>query len=215
MAEKEEVKTEEAPAEETTEEEPSEKTTEETPPKEEETEPESRFPQTSEDKRLGYAQRKGEKGDLEPLMKEIRSLKKGLGYSTDEEPLEETKSELEALRTELKDEIQSLKREQGSEKLLGDFIDQFPEYKKYEGKIRKYMNHQSYANIPIGFIADGIAGKELASETRAEAKKADEEAEESKSGGSSFRKPVGKYPDFWKMSSKEFEDYQNQVRGIK
>jgi hypothetical protein len=180
------------------------------PPKTEGEEPESRFPQTPEDKRLGYASRKAEKGEFEPLMNEIRSLRKDLGYSPAENPLGD-KSELEALRDELKGEIQSIKQEHGSERLLGQFIGAFPKYAKYEEKIRRYMNHSAYANVPIGFIADGIAGKELASESIAEAVKADAEAMASEAGGSAIRKPVGKLPDFWKMSKEEFENYSNSI----
>jgi hypothetical protein len=184
-------------------------------PLKEEGEPESRFSQTPEDKRLGYAQRKGEKGDLEPLMKEIRSLKKDLGYGSVEEPIEETKSELEALRVELKGEIQSLRQEQSSEKLLGKFLEANPGYRPYEAKIRKHMNHSAYANVPIGFIADGIAGKDIANGNKAEAAIADAEAKASEAGGSAIRKAVGKYPDFWKMSREEFEAYSNRVQGQK
>jgi hypothetical protein len=188
----------------------------EEPPKKEEEEPPVRIPQSKEDKRRAFELRKGRLEEIErkaiELETENRLLKKNLGLS-EENPLKEGGADIiEKIRQEVDEKIEGIYAKQESERLLGQFLGQYPEYGKYEGKIRKFMNHPAYAQVPIGFIADGIAGKDISEEGNQKRKAADEEAEETKSGGSTQRKAGGKYPNFWEMSPKDFEAYQAQIR---
>ena len=180
---------------------------EETPketPKEvskEEEEPPVRIPkeQAAEDKRLGYKVRM--------LEKEIKDLK------GDEYGEEVSKESVDALRTEFSQKFAEIEDKRESEGMLQSFLDQYPDYKKYSTKIRKFMNHPAYQQVPVGFIADGIAGQDIAKENKEAKNEADERAKETKTGGSSYRKPpTGKVPDVWGMSKEEFKAYQNEIR---
>lgn len=209
----EETKT-EAPKEETSTEETVEVKNPQTPLTEEE--PKARFSeQTPADKRLGYSQRKAEKGELDPLIQEIKGLRKDMGYDTTDSQTQSSGADVDALREEFRNEISSLKSEQASEKLLGDYITANPQFKGAEDKIRKYMNNPAYLNVPISFIAKGLASDEVATQNAQEVQKADEVASTTEAGGSTSRKPVGKYPDFQSMSTSEFEAYTEAQRNIK
>lgn len=200
---------EEIPPEEET---PSEEEEPKVPPEEEEKEPPIRTPkasseQTEVDKRLGFLER-----SLERIGGKIDKLSSD--YSAGEgEPLGGEKEDITQLRKEFDEKLEGLKEEQTSEGLLSSFLAKFPSYKEYEAKIRKYMNHPAYRKVPIGFIADGIAGQDLEAKGAEKAKKAEEEAEETKTGGSSVRKtPTGEMPDIWGMSKEDFQQYQAEVR---
>ena len=172
--------------------------------KKEEEEPPVRIPkeQSTEDKRLGYKVRM--------LEKEIKNLKSS-GY--DEYGEEVPRDSVDDLRAEFNQKFAEIEDKRESEVILQSFLDQYPDYKKYSTKIRKYMNHPAYQQVPIGFIADGIAGQDIARENKKAENEADERAKETKTGGSSYRKtPTGKVPDIWGMSKEEFRAYQNEVR---
>lgn len=94
---------------------------------------------------------------------------------------------------------------------INNFLKDNPEFKKFEGKVRKYASHESRKNIPIDELFYSVAGKSLLTMGAKRARKSDAEAGQNKTGGTSTRNaPSGK--SVQDMSSKEFEEYQNQIR---
>ena len=169
----------------------------------EEEEPPVRFKreeQGKEEKRLGF--------ELRKARDKIKELEGG-GYKEEETYTSEEDRPL--TRREFEEKMEEKEKKDSSENLLRSFIDEYPDYKKYEGRIRKYMNDPNYQNIPIGFIADGIAGRDLEAEGARKQKEADEEAEETKTGGSSKR-GIPKKKGVWDMTKEEFQAHQDEVR---
>lgn len=202
----EEENKEEKPSEEEGGENPPEKGEKEEKKEEEEIdeEPKKRFPKEKEDSRLGYRYRQ-----LEKENKRLRELSGGA--DTDNEDDEDSKP---ITRRELKDMLDQNKKELSSETMLQQFLSENPDYRKYEKTMRKYVNDADYSNIPIGFIASGIAGEHLDEEAdkRANLKReADNEANRTKSPGSTKRSVPGKKGSVWDMSKEDFEEHQNEV----
>lgn len=170
-------------------------------PEKEPEEPKKRFPkkeQTTEDKKLGYEFRQWKKRKLEGTL--------------DEEEFEE--EEKPVTRKELDELLEKKDRETASERMVQEFLSENPDFRKYEKTIRKYVNDPDYSNVPIGFIASGIVGENLDDEANLRAdlkRKADEESEKTKSGGSTKRGVPGKKKSIWDMSKDEFEEYQTEV----
>ena len=200
--EKKEEKTEE---EKSSEKESEEEASTETEKPSEEEEPPLRIPseegsQTKEEKRLGFETR--------TLRKENKRLREESGeLAKDDED-----DKVEGLRQEMNEKLGVIADKGESEGLLSQFLRKYPSYQKYEGKIRKYMDHPAYRQIPIGFIADGLAGQDLVEEGAEKSKKAEKEAGETKSGGSSQRGALGKEPDIWSMTKDQFKKYQDKIR---
>lgn len=84
-------------------------------------------------------------------------------------------------------------------------------FKDFEDKIRKYAQHPSRAHLPIRSIAFEVAGDKLLKIGAEMAKAAAEEADQSKTGGGTARKPEGKI-DYEKMGPKEFEELKEKVK---
>ena len=179
---------------------------EENPSEEEEEkieiEPEKRFPDKKEDSRLGYKLR-----ELERENKRLKELKGDDDLDDDEEEKPVTRKELSEL-------LEKTERKSSSESMLQQFLSENPDFKRYEKAIRNHVDDPDYANIPIGFIASGIAGKNLddVANERAELKrKADLEAGRTKASGSSKRNIPGSKKKVWEMTKEEFEDHQTGV----
>ena len=167
-----------------------------------EEEPEVRFQkkeQSPEEKRLFYKVRK--------LEKELENLKK---QEVDEFDFDTDKGETKPL-AEVENKIAELEMKIESENMLHAFLEENPEYKRYANKIRKYMLHPAYKDVPIGFIADGIAGKDVVKDLKIEKEAFDKRAGQTKTGGASKRKQAGGV-DFWTMSREEFAEYQAKVK---
>lgn len=93
---------------------------------------------------------------------------------------------------------------------LNDVFAEFPESKKMEKDIRKYMNHSAYKDVPIKFIYLGLAKMEA--DRQVKRNKADEEANTETTGGHGKRnKALPKIPDVRGMNAKEFEKHERDV----
>ena len=171
-------------------------------------EPKTRFTQKEEEKKEQTPQEKREGF----LFRKLEKIEKALGIEGEAEPAEPKTEDIErVIDSKIEEKVSRIEKSQSSEMLLQDFLAQYPDYKPYSSKIRKHMNHPAYENVPIGFIADGIVGQDLQAMGAKKSKEAEEEAEETKGGGSSRRATPGKKIDVWKMSKKEFQQYQNEV----
>lgn len=93
---------------------------------------------------------------------------------------------------------------------LKTFLDANKDFKPYEAKIRKYMQHPSRAHLPIESIAYEVAGKDLLAIGAKRGKQADEKAKETTTGGGSAA--GGGEKSVWDLTPAEFEAQQQKVR---
>jgi len=164
--------------------------------------PQKRFPekdQSAAEKRAAYWERKAkalEKSQVDRIFNE-----------------DEEEEEKPLTRREFEEVIAQQERKSSTERMLSQFLEEKPDYKKYEKAIRAHLDDPDYANIPIGFIADGIVGRNIDIEAneRADIKlKANEAAAKTKTGGSTKRGIPAKKA-IWDMSKEEFEEYSVQA----
>lgn len=178
----------------------------EQPPKK--VKPETRFSEGKEDEkeqnRSGYKLRKLEEENKE-LQERVEELERG------EEPEEEIEDEdsKPVTKAELKAMIAENERKQSSEKMVQKFLKENPDYAEYEDELIEHLDHPAYRNVPVGRLANMIAGEHIMTEKEKE--KADDEAEETKTGGSSKRPKTIKKKSVWDMTKEEFEAEQLRV----
>jgi len=163
--------------------------------------PQKRFPekdQTAAEKRAAYWERRA---------KTLEKSRVEDDFSEDDE------EEKPLTRREFSEMMSQQERKSSTEKMLSQFLEEKPDYKKYEKAIRAHLDDPDYSNIPIGFIADGIVGRNIDTEAneRAETKlKADVEASKTKTGGST-RRGIPAKKNVWDMSKEEFEEHSVQA----
>ncbi len=100
------------------------------------------------------------------------------------------------------------------EQEIKDFLKDNPDFAKFEGKARKFMQHESRKHLPIKSIFYEIAGDDLLKIGAEREKKAQEEAKHSGTGGGSSRETDKKEKAVWDMTPEEFEAQKMRVRGI-
>lgn len=100
---------------------------------------------------------------------------------------------------------------QENEKELQGFLSGNPDFKPYEAKIRRFMEHPTRAGIPVKAIAYEVAGDKLMQIGAKRAKAADEKARETQTGGGSSREGAGE-KSVWDMTPEEFAAQQQKVR---
>jgi len=112
----------------------------------------------------------------------------------------------------------ALKRQSDEKELQEVFAAYGDEARKMEKTVRKYMDHPSYAAVPVELIYLGLAAKKhgikLPDKTK-EKNDADAEAEKSRIGAGGKRKKegaLGKIPDVTQMSDKEVDELATQVK---
>ena len=91
------------------------------------------------------------------------------------------------------------------------FLTANPDFAPYEAKARRFMKHESRANLPVQSIFYEVAGPDLMKIGAARAKAADVEARKSKTGGGGSRSVEGEKP-VNEMSPDEFRQRQDAVR---
>jgi hypothetical protein len=130
-----------------------------------------------------------------------RKIKKLEGESegADDAAGKDTSDVRSIIREELAPITQSFAKS-ADEQELQAALTKYPEAKKAEKTIRRYMASDAYARVPVEFIVRGILG---ARETAK--KQADEKAKASRQGGHQRRPAETKVKSAWELSDKEFE----------
>ena len=99
---------------------------------------------------------------------------------------------------------------------LQEVLNKYPEAKKMEKDIKKWMEHPAYSGASIEMIFLGLAAKKFGIGTGADQKKkeADDKAKKGKIGGHGRRAKglEGDIPDVRKMSDKDFDDLTFKVK---
>lgn len=95
------------------------------------------------------------------------------------------------------------------EQEISEFLKNNPDFKPYEAKARKFMDHPSRKDVPIDEIFYGVAGKDLLKIGAKRAKIANDEAKATATGGS---QDLGGSKSVSEMSKAEFEAKQIEIR---
>lgn len=99
------------------------------------------------------------------------------------------------------------------EQEVKQFVNDNPDFAKYEKKVKNFMKHPSRSQMPIKSIFYEVAGDDLMKIGAARAKKAEDEANRNNAGGGSARgDDDGGKVDYSTMTAEEFEKKRNEVR---
>jgi hypothetical protein len=110
-------------------------------------------------------------------------------------PADELRS---VIREELEPIAQSFAKSKDEEELRATFT-KYPEAKKIEKTVRRYMENPAYAQVPVDFIARALLGAKEGAKS-----KADEEAKGTRQGGHTRRPTEAKTKSAWELSDTEF-----------
>lgn len=97
------------------------------------------------------------------------------------------------------------------DKEIMDFLTENPDFKPFEAKARRYMQHPSRRQLPVKSIFYEVAGDQLLKIGADRAKAADAKAKDTQTGGGSNRAGEGAKSD-WNLSKEEFEAKQERIR---
>ena len=97
------------------------------------------------------------------------------------------------------------------DKDIQDFLTANPEFKPFEAKARRYMQHPSRRQLPVKSIFYEVAGDKLLKIGADRGKAADEKAKNTQTGGGSNRAGEGGKSD-WDLSKDDFEAKQERIR---
>lgn len=99
------------------------------------------------------------------------------------------------------------------EQEVKQFINDNPDFAKYEKKVKNFMKHPSRSQMPIKSIFYEVAGDDLMKIGAQRAKKAEDEANRNNAGGGSARgDDDGAKVDYSTMTAEEFEKKREEVR---
>jgi len=93
------------------------------------------------------------------------------------------------------------------------FVEEQPDFKKYEEKMNKWSEHPSYANIPVQQLAFAVAGTELIRVGANQAAQADMEAASTHVSGNVSLAQTNKTPKL--ASEMTDEEFEAEVKAIK
>lgn len=103
------------------------------------------------------------------------------------------------IREELAPIAQSFAKSKDEEELQAA-LSKYPEAKKIEKTVRRYMENDAYARVPVEFIVRGLIGAREAAKN-----KADLEAKGTRQGGHSRRPTETKQKSAWDLSDADFD----------
>lgn len=95
---------------------------------------------------------------------------------------------------------------------INAFLTENPDFKQFEAKARRFMAHESRRSIPVKSIFYEVAGDKLLKIGADRARKADEEARATQTGGGSNRASEGGEKTVFSLSEEEFKAKQEAVR---
>jgi len=142
----------------------------------------------------------------------------------DDEPEDDEETDPEDERTigkVVKKEVQpildSQKEQQQHQQRLTDqaevdgYLREKPEFSKYRGVLLKYMANPAYSNIPVSRLINIVAGEDLQKIGAKKEREAAKKAAETKSPGSSARKPSGKGKNWHTAPKDDFQAKRAEV----
>jgi len=97
------------------------------------------------------------------------------------------------------------------DKEVQNFLKENPDFKPFEAKARRYMQHPSRRALPVEAIFFEVAGKKLLQIGANRAKEADKKAKDTQTGGGSNRAGEGS-KTVWDLPKDDFEAKQEKIR---
>jgi hypothetical protein len=97
-------------------------------------------------------------------------------------------------------------------KEIQDFLTENPDFKRYESKVRRFMQHPSRRQLPIKSIFYEVAGDELLRIGAERSKAADQKAKDSQTGGGSNRSGEEGGKTNLELTPEEFEAKKEKIR---
>ena len=98
------------------------------------------------------------------------------------------------------------------EQEIKEFLTLNPDFKPFEAKARRFMQHPSRRQLPIKSIFYEVAGDQLLKIGADRKAKADEKAKQTQTGGGSNRAGEGEGRSDWELSKEEFEAKKERIR---
>jgi len=151
---------------------------------------------------------------IERKEKKIEKLEKkeeGDGNDDIEEVTPEGKSAIKKEIDKALEPVLNKVRTTSDDQELKDVFAKYPDSKKSEKQIRKYMDNEAYKNVSIEFIYLGLAAKKMDLQKKRD--KADEDAKADVTGGHGKRKKgLSSIPDVTDMTDKEVDDLIVKVK---
>ncbi len=102
--------------------------------------------------------------------------------------------------------------QRADDKEVNDFLAANPDFKPFEAKARKYMQHETRKSVPIDEIFFAVAGKALLKIGAKRGAAAKDEAQESRAGGGTGSGAGGSKQNAFDLPKQDFEAMQHQVR---
>ena len=94
---------------------------------------------------------------------------------------------------------------------IQDFLKTNPDFKPFEAKVRRYMQHPSRRALPIKSIFYEVAGDKLLKIGAERAQQADKKAKDSQTGGGSNRGGEDNQ-NVWDLTPEQFAERQEKIR---
>jgi hypothetical protein len=132
------------------------------------------------------------------------------GTITPAQPQAENPSPADELRSVIREELEPIAHsfaKSKDEEELQATLSKYPEAKKIEKTVRRYMENPAYAQVPVDFIARALLGAKEGAK-----RQADNEARGTRQGGHTRRPQEKTLPDFTKMTDEEFLEYDRKNR---
>lgn len=106
----------------------------------------------------------------------------------------------------------AVEAQRADNKEVDDFLTANPDFKPFEAKARKYMQHETRKSVPIDEIFFAVAGKALLKIGAKRGAAAKDEAQESQAGGGRGAGSGGSKTNAFEMPKSDFEAMQHEVR---
>lgn len=132
----------------------------------------------------------------------------------DDEDLELDPTEAKSIDKHLKKHLSPLEerlQRQEHELEVSNFLLENPEYKKHKDTILKYVSHKAYKDVPVSFIAAGLASKDLLKMGAERERQAQVEAEKTKNTGGSVRTDAPQARNWMTASKGDFEAQRAKI----
>lgn len=144
---------------------------------------------------------------IERKNRQIEKLKKqSEGYDDLSDDNLDVNNVIESKLSERLDPLVKTLASSEDEKELQAALSKYPQARKHEATIRKYMGHEAYSQVPVEFIVKGLLGGQETARREAE-----EEAKASRANGRTVRPKKQATKTAWDLSEEEFEAERRKI----
>ena len=167
-----------------------------------------------------YGLEKSEERELDPEKIKVKvrdkpaPVKKAEPTGKDDDEVDpEDRKTISKIVSEQTADLRSDNRRIKDEGRIDEFIRANPDSKKWRGVALKYAKSPSWQNVPVTAIFSYLMRDEALSDGARRERAAQKKADETKSGGSSVRKPGGGKTDWARATPEQIEEEKNRIFG--